>query len=136
MNSSKVYTLNEVANILKITRQTVYDNIKKGNIAAVKIGKSWRVTHENLQTYISKGYSVSNIKKQKETPVGEGNKWISVEERLPNCNGNDDIEVLVFIKGALTATTLYFEGSSGEFFDERNVYDVTHWMPLPEPPKV
>ncbi len=39
----KVYTLNEVAEILKVTRRTLYNYIKEGKLQAVKIGKSWRV---------------------------------------------------------------------------------------------
>lgn len=44
----------------------------------------------------------------------DADKWISVESELPNCNKEDDVEVLVFIKGAMTATTLYY--SNGVFF--------------------
>lgn len=136
MDNSKLYKLDEVANILKITRRTLYDYIKEGKIKAVKMGKCWRVTHEDLQKCISTGFSVLDGNRREENSAPTVNQWISVEDHLPNCNGEDDIEVLVYIKGALTATTLYFEASSGEFFDEKNTYNVTHWQPLPEPPEV
>ena len=68
--------------------------------------------------------------------------WIPVTERLPEKWYETDevffgepIEFIVLIEGALCATTLCFNGKN--FFDVHtdDVYDVTHWMPLPEPPK-
>lgn len=69
--------------------------------------------------------------------------WISVRDRLPNCNG-------IY----LVWRPHYFGGEIGEpvvcYFDGQNTWhdsygvdferilnpdDVTHWMPLPEPPK-
>ena len=54
-------------------------------------------------------------------------KWISVEERLPESDGfyltyrEDDVRVTWYGSGGLW----------------RHIWnnDVTHWMPLPEPPK-
>ena len=69
--------------------------------------------------------------------------WISVKDRMPNCNG-------IY----LVWRPHYFGGEIGEpvvcYFDGQNTWhdsygvdferilnpdDVTHWMPLPEPPK-
>lgn len=72
-----------------------------------------------------------------------GPKWISVKERLPE----DDVNVIVYAvsnNGGYTIVvtfhthTLYglnIEGwaSPWQYFT-RN-YTITHWMPLPEPPK-
>ena len=43
-------------------------------------------------------------------------------------------EFIVMIKGSCEATTLQYDGElwSDEY---GNTYNVTHWMPLPEPPK-
>lgn len=70
------------------------------------------------------------------------NEWISVDERLPDEElnqikrlfpGENEVEVLVMIEGAYIATTLYWDGE--KFYDETSTYEVTHWMPLPAPPK-
>lgn len=77
----------------------------------------------------------------------EDRRWIPVEDRLPYAEWDDhaakypdeDLEVLVMIKGAKVPTALYFN-DEGEFyaFDDygsETFYLVTHWMPMPAPPK-
>ena len=39
----KLYTIAEVADILKVTERTVYNYIKIGSLKAAKIGKLWRI---------------------------------------------------------------------------------------------
>jgi hypothetical protein len=73
-------------------------------------------------------------------------EWISVRDRLPE----KDKDVLVSLHGKLytgesysmiwisNLTTLYGPGNCNEIewtCKAANEEDVTHWMPLPEPPK-
>ena len=51
----KVYTLDEVADILKITRRTLYTYIKTGKLRATKIGRYWRVSEAALQEFVDRG---------------------------------------------------------------------------------
>lgn len=51
----KVYTLDEVADILKITRRTLYTYIKTGKLKATKIGRYWRVSEAALQAFVDRG---------------------------------------------------------------------------------
>jgi excisionase family DNA binding protein len=53
---SKIYELEELAEILKVTRRTLYNCIKDGRLKANKIGKTWRVTEENLDRFINGDY--------------------------------------------------------------------------------
>lgn len=55
MEEKKVYTLDEVAQLLNTTKKTLYTYIKSGKLKAVKIGKLWRVTNENLDDFLNKG---------------------------------------------------------------------------------
>lgn len=55
MADIKVYTLEEVCNILKVTKRTVYNYIKGGQLKAVKVGKYWRVSEEHLKDFIERG---------------------------------------------------------------------------------
>ena len=53
----KLYTLQEVADVLRVTKQTLYNNIRKGNLQANKVGKEYRITEEQLQDIVKNGYS-------------------------------------------------------------------------------
>ncbi len=64
--------------------------------------------------------------------------WISCSERMPN----DGQHVIILCDGAFV---LYAQYRDGEFFDvvrngeeffETQSRNVTHWMPLPEPPRL
>jgi hypothetical protein len=61
-------------------------------------------------------------------------KWISVEERLPGMknviaiNAND--EMLIGFVNPASYGTFYKCDSEADV-----IFNVTHWMPLPEPPK-
>lgn len=47
-----LYTVTEVAKMLKVNRNFVYDEIKKGNLEAVKIG-SIKIREDKLEEYIN-----------------------------------------------------------------------------------
>ena len=68
-------------------------------------------------------------------------KWISVTERLPE----KGIDVLCFISGIVGTLASYaevftyigdgkWEDSAGNW-NYGDILNITHWMPLPEPPK-
>lgn len=54
MTDTISYTPEEVAKILKITRYTVYEMIKRGDLAAYRIGRKARVEAPDLEAYIKK----------------------------------------------------------------------------------
>lgn len=72
-------------------------------------------------------------------------QWISVNDRLPNRVGLMDDEsdyVLVFeqykhIPGGEVSICAYTKDGWSEYDNFGNVHTerITHWMPLPEPPK-
>jgi excisionase family DNA binding protein len=55
MDDFKLYTVEEITEILKVTQRTLYNYIKSGSLKAVKIGKYWRVKHTDLQDFLEKG---------------------------------------------------------------------------------
>jgi len=77
------------------------------------------------------------------TALREANRWIPVEERLPATFKNElgePVEFNVMLPSATEATTLCFDGF--QWFEMNwtgmkagSYYSVTHWRPLPEPPK-
>ncbi len=54
MENIKLYTLQEVANILMVTRQTIYNYKKSGKLKTHKIGRIYRVSAKDLQDFIEK----------------------------------------------------------------------------------
>lgn len=51
-NNLKVYKVNDLIDILGVTRVTIIKYIKNGRIKGFKIGNSWRVTEEALLNFI------------------------------------------------------------------------------------
>ena len=66
MADIRVYTLDEVADIMKVTKRTLYNYIKAGTLHAVKMGKYWRVSEESLQAFISNGPPIVDANKRPE----------------------------------------------------------------------
>ena len=58
MNEDILYTPDEIAQKLKITKGTVYEMIKRGDLDAHKIGKHLRISNSQFEIYLlkSKGY--------------------------------------------------------------------------------
>jgi excisionase family DNA binding protein len=54
MAEFKLYTINEIAEILRVTQRTIYNYIKEHELPAIKIGKHWRVRHEQLEQFLQK----------------------------------------------------------------------------------
>jgi len=72
MADIRVYALDEVADILKITRRTLYTYVKTGKLKAVKIGKYWRVAEQELQDFIATGTGVMDTNRRKENQAPDG----------------------------------------------------------------
>lgn len=51
----KLYTPEEVASLLRISRRTVYRWLAAGKLKAVKIGKGWRVSQETMEELFGRG---------------------------------------------------------------------------------
>ena len=69
------------------------------------------------------------------------NNWISVKDRLPEDdlpNNKKQIKVLVVIKaknGYTVRSQMRFLNIYNKWAWKYSAGDITHWMPLPEPPK-
>jgi len=47
--SQKYLAPEEVASTLNVTRQTVYNWVRSGELPATKIGRTWRVTMQDIE---------------------------------------------------------------------------------------
>ena len=48
-----LYTVKEVAIILKVTYRTVWNYIKEGKLKAGKIGREWKVAETDLREFVN-----------------------------------------------------------------------------------
>lgn len=53
MEEKKVFTLDEIAEILSVTRRTIYSYVKDGKLEAIKVGKFWRVRKDQLDKFLN-----------------------------------------------------------------------------------
>lgn len=53
MNSEESLTAIEVAELLKITKNTVYELVKRGELPGYKVGKKLRIDKEDVENYIN-----------------------------------------------------------------------------------
>ena len=54
---ARFMTVAEVAELLRVSSMTVYRLIKAGDIAAVRIGKSFRVREDDIDRYLASRYT-------------------------------------------------------------------------------
>jgi excisionase family DNA binding protein len=53
MNQQQMYTLKEVAKILRVSEQTVRRLINEGKLSSIRVGIQIRITQSSLDTYLS-----------------------------------------------------------------------------------
>lgn len=61
----------------------------------------------------------------------QSSKWISVEERLPE----EEVQVLVYGRIFMDIGWILDGKWKSEYINAYDDDEITHWMPLPEPPK-
>lgn len=115
--------------LIKLLRETSIDFGESDHISVMMIEAADAI--EDLDNRL-------NLHRQ-----GKIGHWIPVTERLPNCNGCYLVWRPHFFGGEVGMPSIcYFDGSNtwhdsyGVDF-ERILHpeDITHWMPLPDPPK-
>ncbi len=52
MNDEKLLTPVDVANLLQVNERTVTQWLRKGQLRGFKIGKEWRVSVKDLESYL------------------------------------------------------------------------------------
>jgi excisionase family DNA binding protein len=90
-----VYTPLEVATMLRVTRTTIYEHIKSGQLKAIRIGNLYRITKAHLEEYIQQN-------------VVNGT-W-GVEKM----NGLEMLAAIIIIEGFIAAGILF----EGYFFEK------------------
>lgn len=61
MEDKVLFTPEEVAEILKLSKYTVYEMIKRGEIKALKIGRGIRISQDHISEYFEMSSNTKNI---------------------------------------------------------------------------
>ena len=61
----RVFTLDEVAKIFNVNPRTIFrlihgQNLEGKKLPATKVGRAWRITEDNLRTYLMENANVRN----------------------------------------------------------------------------
>ncbi|MFS0783270.1 substrate-binding domain-containing protein [Bacillus sp. 1P06AnD] len=72
------YTIEEVAQLLKVSKLTVYDLIKKEALPAYRVGRQMRVDYDDLERYKSGNKTNRQIVEQKATATRQANGQIVI----------------------------------------------------------
>jgi excisionase family DNA binding protein len=56
---ARFLTVAEVADTLRVSTMTVYRLIKSGELKAVRVGKSYRLTEDDLDQYLAAGFNAA-----------------------------------------------------------------------------
>jgi len=149
MSNTIAYTPEEVAKILKISRFTVYEFIKRGDLTAYHIGRKLRIEATDLEKYMKNAKGISQI----ESPLA--NQIVNVpfaaqdgliiygqdavldvltrhlEKKMPQVrflrcfNGSMDGLIALYRGTANLITTHLWDGDTGEY----NTPYVRHLLP-------
>jgi excisionase family DNA binding protein len=53
---ARLLTVNEVADLLRVSRMTVYRLIKEGSLKALRVGRNYRLREDDVDEYLRKRY--------------------------------------------------------------------------------
>lgn len=51
-----MFTIQEVADILRVHRMTIFRHLQDGTIKGIRVGKSWRISEEELERIKREGF--------------------------------------------------------------------------------
>ena len=54
---ARLLTVNEVADLLRVSRMTVYRLIKHGEMPALRVGRNYRLREEDVHNYLTERYT-------------------------------------------------------------------------------
>lgn len=57
MTPSRLLTVREVAELMRVSTMTVYRLIKGGDLVATRVGRSYRIFENDVASYLARGMS-------------------------------------------------------------------------------
>lgn len=76
------YTTDDIATMLKISKLTVYDLIKKGELPAYRVGRQIRIDAEDFKAYKEKAKQTLHSESEMESEVKSEKPPLSIRKKL------------------------------------------------------
>lgn len=122
MAHNESYTTEEMAKMLKVSKLTVYDLIKKGEINAFRVGRQMRVDAEELERYKKRGREVreaSYVRRETES-AGTGLRQVVISGQDSSLDilsrhleaWTDELRPLRSYSGSLESLIAMYEGKA------------------------
>jgi len=54
LSEKDILTIGEASDILKVSKKTLYNLVKTGELYAVKVGREWRILRTSLEGYLTR----------------------------------------------------------------------------------
>ena len=61
-----LYTVEEVQDILRLTRRTLYTYLRSGTLEGVKFGRVWRITADSVRQFLASGVGVQRQRRRRQ----------------------------------------------------------------------
>ena len=71
MDNTKALTVQDVADILKIAKNTVYELVKRGELNSYKVGRKVRFTLKDVESYIENSKKIQNHGRKEKTALSD-----------------------------------------------------------------
>jgi excisionase family DNA binding protein len=91
--TDKYYTVDEIAEMIKIHPKTVQRYIREGRLKAAKVGKSWRVSGHDLSTFTEGGSISDSTPMSMEESFERGEIKISAVVDIPVANTQESVRI-------------------------------------------
>ena len=95
-------------------------------------------TEQAINEIVSSGYGQAQCHEETMRMAVDAlrsQQWISVNDRLPYPKDNNNIVVLALKQGIVAKLHCVARFNGSCWIENGKEVTVTHWMPLPEPPK-
>lgn len=123
----QLYTPQEIADILKIKKTTVYDMIKRGELGAVKMGKQLRVPDSDLKRFLNKGESnQAKVKEDEYAASGQYSKPVLYNARNSNivvCGQDIVLDMLCSSANSKLGVSCFLRSYAGSYDGILSLYN-------------
>src|SRR6056297_1356505 len=111
--NKEYYTVQQIAQLLDLHEKTVQRYIREGKIKAQKVGKSWRVAKENLDTFTGKSKEqAKSLQKARTKKRPKGRVIVSAVVDIDDCTREEAIRISNTLTAVFTSRNFDFGNST------------------------